>query len=112
VDLYERKYRLPAMKKGFEEDEEIDPSFAENHATLMDIMNAEDAAIIDEALDAAGVKSSDNFGEKVKEKVKDKVKKNKSKDKDKKEKKDKSKKSKGSKDTKETSEVKEEKDEK
>lgn len=94
VDLYERKYRLPAMKKGFEEEDDIDPSFAENHAVIVDLMNSEDAEIIDEALASAGVNKKDTLSDKVKEKVKDKVKKNKSKDKDKKEKKDKNKKDK------------------
>ncbi|SEK91803.1 phosphate:Na+ symporter [Butyrivibrio sp. ob235] len=105
VDLYERKYRLPAMKKGFEDEDEIDPSFAENHAVLVDIMKSEDEEIIDEALAAAGVKKKDKLSEKVKDKLsgkpKDKEKskdkesgKDKSKSKDKKDKKEKSKKSK------------------
>ncbi len=94
VDLYERKYRLPAMKKGFEEEDEINPSFVEDHAVIVDLMNSDDEAIIDEALEAAGVnKKNDKISEKVKEKVKDKVKKNKTKDKEK-DKKDKSKKEK------------------
>ena len=109
VDLYERKYRLPAMKKGYEEEDEIDPSFVENHPAIASIISSEDEAIIDEAMEAAGVKAEENFGEKVKEKVKDKVKKNKSKDKEKKDKKDKSKKSKETKETKEVKVTKEEK---
>jgi phosphate:Na+ symporter len=78
VDHYERKYRLPAMKKGAEDDEDIDSSFAEEHATLVEIMKAEDEEIIEEAKEAAGVKKAAQ-GDKVKDKVKDKIKKEKNK---------------------------------
>ena len=87
VDLYERKYRLPAMKKGFEDEEEIDLSFVENHETIVSIMNDDEREIIDEAMEAAGVSKKDKLAEKVKDKIKGKEK---SKDKEK-SKKDKSK---------------------
>ena len=81
VDLYERKYRLPALKKSIEEDEEINSSFAENHAALVEIMKAEEEDLIAEEDSASENKRSkakekakdkDKFKEKIKEKAKKK----------------------------------------
>ncbi len=85
VDLYERKYRLPVMKKGAEEDEEINTSFAEDHAALVSIMKAEEEDIIQEAIAAAEAKKNKikKEKEKIKDKTKEKVKKKKDKNKDK-----------------------------
>ena len=57
VDLYERKYRLPAMKKGVDEEDDFDTSFAEEHETLVGLLKSEDEDIIDEAVASADKKS-------------------------------------------------------
>ena len=42
VDMYERKYRLPAIKRSGEDEDEINPSFAEDHEIIANIMNLEE----------------------------------------------------------------------
>jgi phosphate:Na+ symporter len=73
VDLYERKYRLPAVKKGFDDEDDISPSFIEDHETIVNIMRADDQEIIDEAVSAAE-KKKEKFVDKAKDAVKEKVK--------------------------------------
>ncbi|WP_081669850.1 Na/Pi cotransporter family protein [Butyrivibrio sp. AE3006] len=73
VDLYERKYRLPAVKKGFDDEDDINPSFIEDHETIVNIMRAEDQDIIDEAVSSAE-KKKEKFVDKAKDAVKEKVK--------------------------------------
>ncbi len=76
VDHYERKYRLPAMKKGVDDEDDIDSSFAENHATLVSIMKSDDEEIIEEAKEAAELKKA---AQSDKAKAKEKIKKEKNK---------------------------------
>ncbi len=65
VDLYERKYRLPAMKKGVEEEDDIDSSFLEDHSTIVNIMKADEETLVEEEV---------TEGKKSKTKVKNKAK--------------------------------------
>ena len=80
VDLYERKYRLPIMKKGMEDDEDMDPSFVEDHAALVSIKKAEEEDQILEAIEEAESKKNKSKKEKSKDRAKDKAKKKKDKD--------------------------------
>ena len=83
VDHYERKYRLPAIKRSGEDDEEIDPSFIEDHPTIAGMITAEE--------EIAEAERSEKKKDKVKEKIKKKKDKIKEKAKDKEKSKDKDK---------------------
>ncbi|MCR5656748.1 MAG: Na/Pi cotransporter family protein [Butyrivibrio sp.] len=90
VDHYERKYRLPAIKKIGEDEDEIDPSFIEEHPAIASMITAEEE--IAEA--SKSEKKKDKVKEKIKkkkDKIKEKAKEGKNKDKDKEKSKDKDK---------------------